>query len=1037
MTAEIYNAIRNLFIKITSNQLIGFKEKKYCFEITYASNIISSENYCRIVIINPNVLDYLKFIEDYKVKITCQYLVFVTDQNRVKYPTKFKIFNKETKGLIIVSSKEFYGLLVTEPSLTKYKRIIESKMDFDFRKFEYNSYYQDRYFRIINSFDGNKEKIFNSDKFILEWGNINNSRRPIFLIGERGTGKSWQLYHICEILNREHKKKPWLYGPAVYFNLRGIVNKFSASSNSIPYYPDNLENDYNLIFNIDNRLLKTALSNGYIILCLDGFEEVNKGLHSEINESIDNLQRICSILGIETKFIIAGRLSHFGSLHSLLNTRAYPDKKIGDTFEIIQIEPFEEKTIKLYSERVELSEEYFRHYSSLLGIENCLNIIDNELLKAIMNGIKQCIKVPALLSAITNYYRILEFNKECKPVYKDLIENLLINTIVNHNIDLSKSQKIFIKKEKGGILSPVLLDIEFKKQLLGELAWHYSLLGIEMFCLEKTPSHLKAEYFLYNQMIVNEIRTHTLFDIENEERIEHADIEESLGKGNLVSFAIKISNDYYKNGQNRIIKLGDYARKIAPAGTLSLSGSYFLANHIYEMLCYSIQIPNNDDLDNSVINSNSIRYLGEIPLGLEAGYLLKEKLLSRPIILKYKEIEYSSEKLNEYCSDILVDYAKRGDYSLFSSCLRFVGHNLEVMGYIDQNERFQIDPWVDDKLSKIFEGSASLSKFKMALVSSTDTDCIPDRLKKSYPDQIVSNKINKPFLIGVREITNEDFLCFLDSSEGQQWRVENITVAGGGDDNLLSKYAKYANEYYLYFWQKSQNQKSNSSVVIQPLVEHLNDPVVYISWYSAAAFCNWLSTQNNLDAPYKLDYNRDDNNLNKDDNKIGFRLPTIQEWNWAARGGVSKIDYSWELFPFCLSDKNLSKWGSANKEDDRVYKWFVQKRMIYKKCLIDSTKKIHPVLSDSLNPFGLSAMIGNVKEWCHDVINDNDTDVNVILGATSFLGENSYGYDYGVTLLPQNTNPDVGFRIARDLTESELYLLNSIQTRISSINIKT
>ena len=105
-------------------------------------------------------------------------------------------------------------------------------------------------------------------------------------------------------------------------------------------------------------------------------------------------------------------------------------------------------------------------------------------------------------------------------------------------------------------------------------------------------------------------------------------------------------------------------------------------------------------------------------------------------------------------------------------------------------------------------------------------------------------------------------------------------------------------------------------------------PVVCVSWYDAVAFCNWLSSRAGLEKVY------DENTWKADFSKVGFRLPTEAEWEYAARAGGKKIKYP--------DDANY--WGTGR---DR---WW----------------HTSPVGSFPPNELGLYDMAGNVWEWCND-----------------------------------------------------------------------
>ena len=113
-------------------------------------------------------------------------------------------------------------------------------------------------------------------------------------------------------------------------------------------------------------------------------------------------------------------------------------------------------------------------------------------------------------------------------------------------------------------------------------------------------------------------------------------------------------------------------------------------------------------------------------------------------------------------------------------------------------------------------------------------------------------------------------------------------------------------------------------------------PVVGVNWHQANAFCDWRTKYwaSERDKAHMYTESR-------------FRLPTEEEWEWAARGGRNEAPYPWGG-PYIINKKGCYL---AN---------FKPQRGNYS---ADGGLYTVPVDKYAANDYGLKNMSGNVSEW--------------------------------------------------------------------------
>jgi formylglycine-generating enzyme required for sulfatase activity len=158
------------------------------------------------------------------------------------------------------------------------------------------------------------------------------------------------------------------------------------------------------------------------------------------------------------------------------------------------------------------------------------------------------------------------------------------------------------------------------------------------------------------------------------------------------------------------------------------------------------------------------------------------------------------------------------------------------------------------------------------------------------------------------------------------------------------------------------------------------NPVIYVSWFDASNYCQWMSSKTGLT----------------------FKLPTEAQWEKASRG----------------SEKRKYPWGDEEPQENLAnYEYLINKTT--------------PVNSypQGISPFGVMDMAGNVWEWCFDWYDEayyNESPLQNPTGPESGISRviRGGGWGYDASFLrtsnrnrwkPADYNNVTGFRIVLQL----------------------
>jgi formylglycine-generating enzyme required for sulfatase activity len=256
------------------------------------------------------------------------------------------------------------------------------------------------------------------------------------------------------------------------------------------------------------------------------------------------------------------------------------------------------------------------------------------------------------------------------------------------------------------------------------------------------------------------------------------------------------------------------------------------------------------------------------------------------------------------------------------------------------------------------------------------------------PQRTIS--ITRPFYMARGEVTNQEFKTFIDAT-----KYNPVPLAE-------------SDFQFLYYLTGAGKAKYDSTPTNAP-----DHAVIWVSWYSACRFCNWLSEKEGLPPVYVFTESKEKGlppavaMARPYDG--GYRLPTEAEWEYAARAGTTTA------FSFGPDDKKFAEYahyGMLPPYNDPNYR--------------------HPVLSGKPNPWGLHQMHGNAFEWCWDFyakrydpnqladpLGPPQGRLRVERGGTGRLPPMYARSAARLMDVPAMTRYDLGFRLVRNVGRSQ------------------
>jgi formylglycine-generating enzyme required for sulfatase activity len=217
----------------------------------------------------------------------------------------------------------------------------------------------------------------------------------------------------------------------------------------------------------------------------------------------------------------------------------------------------------------------------------------------------------------------------------------------------------------------------------------------------------------------------------------------------------------------------------------------------------------------------------------------------------------------------------------------------------------------------------------------------------------------------------------------------------------------------VYNWAVSNGYSFNNP----GLGKATNHPVHTVSWYDCVKWCNARSEKERRapcytvgGATYKTGQSSPDCNFDAN----GYRLPRGDEWEYAARGGLSGFRFPWGN----TISHNQANYYSQYPDSSYDLGPTPGEHPDY---AVGAEPLTSPAKSFSPNGYGLYDLIGNLEEWCWD---DSGSDRGFLGG--SWGGDLARCEDPISWTTPDHAGWDLGFRtVLRTDSSASLHLQSS------------
>ncbi|HSA16478.1 MAG TPA: SUMF1/EgtB/PvdO family nonheme iron enzyme [Spirochaetota bacterium] len=312
-----------------------------------------------------------------------------------------------------------------------------------------------------------------------------------------------------------------------------------------------------------------------------------------------------------------------------------------------------------------------------------------------------------------------------------------------------------------------------------------------------------------------------------------------------------------------------------------------------------------------------------------------------------------------------------------------------------------------------------------------------DSITFPYASDADTATLTRKFFVQQTEVTNVVFAAVM------QWAYSKGYISETGTGNLLSDTTVMYGGQELYnldvvdtYRKISYSTADHAFTVTGGYEDH---PVIVVSWYGAVMFCNWLTEMidgNTDNVVYAWTDNGDrggtaddsiwqNGETDADDSNTGYRLPSREEWMYAARyiGATAPTagDLAGEYLAqsrnsgsadltagYCWTPSYYASGATADYDNEtatRAVAWYDGDSL-----MPADANKLMPVAQKSANQLGLYDLSGNAAEWIFTAFNEtNRYDLGGSWGSPAAqMAICSYGY-----IDPNQTLTGIGIRVVK------------------------